>query len=334
MSDDSTGIPSAPPPPWHRPSGGTHRRPLQGDHREYKSEHRNERHRSGRPAHAPNRCVALIDGHFWAWLQEDQADGGSPVPGDIRDQLNQLLAQVDPDAQLARVVWYTDEGSPARHSPGIIVRQVPSNAQDGGVTMLRGMAQEMSQLAQRQGADRLVLVSDDERLLLAVDDAQRSGLMVDMVVDAESTDWASLRQDDPQWARLLMLADRLLVLGAPGVPREASPRDRTGARETRLGPQAPSDHASQVIDEEIHAWWSEESPTQKEHWRAEIQSTRGIPQELDRQLLLRVSRRLGQALTPPEKNAMRALARRCIQADPQAIPESPMTGVTPLPADG
>ena len=88
-------------------------------------------------------------------------------------------------------------------------------------------------------------------------------------------------------------------------------------REGRLN---ASDEAVELIESEITQWWAEEGESTREHWRAEVQSSRGLPQELDRQLLLRVSRRMGQALSPAEKTVMRASVRRRIVPSATNLP--------------
>lgn len=285
------------------------------------------RHGPVRRASGPERCVALVDARFWWWLQDAEPEGSNTLPDDLFETLQATVRSGGNGVNLSRVVWFTDAGAAPRHAAGVGVRQVPSNSQDGGVAMLRGMAQELALLSSRAGADRVLLVSDDERLLLAIDDAQRSGLAVDMLIDEDARDERQLREDEPQWARLLMLADRQLVLGDGAAARQAHSRERAGPRDAKLGrdpsdarpmrdPRQPaSPEALQLIEDELSGWWGEETPVAREHWRHEIQSIRGIPQELDRQLLLRISRRTGQPLSPAEKNEMRALARRRIQGE-------------------
>ncbi|MFM8509246.1 MAG: hypothetical protein ACKOCU_02835, partial [Betaproteobacteria bacterium] len=87
-------------------------------------------------------------------------------------------------------------------------------------------------------------------------------------------------------------------------------RPRTGHGEPRPRHEPPSAEASGIIEDEVLRWWDDEASEQREHWRLEVQAARGIPQELDRQLLLRISRRLGQALSPAEKSAMRHQVRQ------------------------
>lgn len=291
--------------------------------------------RTARPNRPPRveRCVALVDARFWWWLLDHPQDGPIGIPPHLGAELERLLRRPEGVTPISRIVWFTDENPPPRHQPGVVVRQVPAIAHDGGVAMLRGMAQEMAEIGQRGSAERLLLVSDDERLILAVDDAQRAGLAVDMVIDEAARDAVRLRDEDPQWARLLLLADRQLVLGSDGTTPTRTggvSRERQAGFHADAAPReprpAPSAEAMTLIDEEIRGWWDDEAPDQRAHWRREIQTMRGIPQDLDRELLQRISRRMGQALSPGEKNAMRALARQRIEAETAAEPpaEAPL----------
>ncbi|NBW48292.1 MAG: hypothetical protein EBR46_09240, partial [Betaproteobacteria bacterium] len=263
---------------------------------------------TGRPTRKTNtsaeRVVTLVDAQFWMWLTNEDAPGRGAV--EAQSELMGLLRQQG--CHQARLLWYSDQDSD-RDGFGLQVRLVPSQKQDMGVGLLRAMAQDLQGMAENGGIDRVLLVSDDDRLLLAVDHAQRCGLMVDMLVDADSQDLKALRVDEPGWASLLLQADRLLVLGSPDT-RTRSHRPRNGVSEPRPRREPPSAEASCIIEDEILQWWDDEAPEQRDVWRQEVQAARGIPQELDRQLLLRISRRLGQALSPAEKSAMRHQVRQ------------------------
>jgi len=248
--------------------------------------------------------AVLIDGWFWAWLIEEDSD--APVAHAALQRLQDLLGAHG--ARLVRMIWYSDQALDAA-VPGLQHRRVPSNSQDQGLAMLRAMAQDLMSMAEHKAAARVLLVSDDDRLLLAVDHAQRCGLMVDMVVDVDSQDLKALKADEPGWASLLQLADRVLVLGSDAAGIRPY-RPRSGPSEARSRREPPSAESSGIIEDEVLNWWSNEAPDQRDHWRQEIQATRGIPQELDRQLLLRISRRLGQSLSPAEKAAMRQSVRQ------------------------
>lgn len=216
--------------------------------------------------------------------------------------------------RLMRTLWFSDQDMD-RPVQGLQVRRVPSNSQDRGVAMLRGMAQELRSLAVNRTVDRVLVVSDDDRLLLAVDEAQRLGLQVDMLVDTDTQDFKALTQEDPKWSSLLQTADRLVVLDGRD-PSHGTRRPRGEANpDMRTRHEPPSAHASGIIEDEIITWWDEEAPDQRDQWRHEIQGSRGIPQELDRQLLLRISRRLGHALSPAEKSLMRQQVRQQIAGE-------------------
>ena len=260
------------------------------------------RHQAG-PA---ERQAVLVDARFWAWLNDEESDRDRTA--EAQQAFHELVAAHG--ARLVRTLWYSDQDAEGQ-GPGVQHRRVPSNAQDQGVSMLRAMAQDLQAMALHRAVDRVLLVSDDDRLLLAVDHAQRCGLMVDMLVDADSQDLKALRADEPGWASLLLQADRLLVLGSQEAheARARSHRPRNGLSEPRQRREPPSAEASGIIEDEVLKWWDDEAPEQRDTWRQEVQAARGIPQELDRQLLLRISRRLGQALSPAEKSAMRYQVR-------------------------
>ena len=251
------------------------------------------------------RQAALVDARFWYWVNNEEV--GSSNAERLSSTLRELIHQQGGD--LVRLLWYTDHDSD-RPLPGLQVRRVPSNAQDRGITMLRSMAQDLAALAEHRGVDRVLLVTDDDRLLLAVDEAQRRGLMVDMLVGRDSQDLQALSEDEPHWATLLFQADRLVVLGgAESSARGHRARQNAFPESRAVRREPPSAEASGIIEDEVLKWWDDEAPEQRDTWRQEVQAARGIPQELDRQLLLRISRRLGQALSPAEKSAMRYQVR-------------------------
>lgn len=284
---------------------------LTGGHPDRQGAARRPAHRSARHHGGPGeRQAVLVDARFWAWLNDEDSDR----VGEAQHAFQELLAAHG--ARLMRTLWYSDQDVESR-SPGLQHRRVPSDAQDQGLSMLRAMAHDLQTLASHRAVDRVLLVSDDDRLLLAVDHAQRCGLMVDMLVDADSQDLKALRADEPGWASLLLQADRLLVLGSQGAQglqeaqedRARGHRPRNSQTEPRQRREPPSAEASGIIEDEVLKWWDDEAPEQRDQWRQEVQAARGIPQELDRQLLLRISRRLSQALSPAEKSMMRHQVR-------------------------
>ena len=74
----------------------------------------------------------------------------------------------------------------------------------------------------------------------------------------------------------------------------------------------------------ITAWWSEEPEDLREDLREELQNSRGIPQEVDRQLLLAARRVLDRALSFHEKKLMREMVRETVLGlQPQVDPSTP-----------
>ena len=65
----------------------------------------------------------------------------------------------------------------------------------------------------------------------------------------------------------------------------------------------------QTMTEVIQSWWAEEPEDKREELRDELHINRGIPQEVDRQLLLRMRHRLTRALSLPEKKMLREIFR-------------------------
>ena len=59
-------------------------------------------------------------------------------------------------------------------------------------------------------------------------------------------------------------------------------------------------------------WWSEEPEDLREDLREELQVSRGIPQEVDRQMLLQVRKALDRTLSFQEKKLLRDMVRATV----------------------
>ena len=121
------------------------------------------RHQAG-PA---ERQAVLVDARFWAWLNDEESDRDRTA--EAQQAFHDLVAAHG--ARLVRTLWYSDQDAEGQ-GPGVQHRRVPSNAQDQGVSMLRAMAHDLQAMALHRAVDRVLLVSDDDRLLLAVDGDQ------------------------------------------------------------------------------------------------------------------------------------------------------------------
>jgi hypothetical protein len=122
-----------------------------------------------------------------------------------------------------------------------------------------------------------------------------------------------LNREDPGWARLLSQADQRVVLGAQAV-RDGGARH---ASSVHAAPAVDPEQLREQLNTVITAWWDEEPEDLREDLREELQNTRGIPQEVDRQLLLGVRRVLERALSFQEKKLLREMVRERVLG-PQA----------------
>ena len=146
-------------------------------------------------------------------------------------------------------------------------------------------------------------------------------MVVHLLADEAARNMSQLNRDDPGWARLLSQADHRVVLS-----EEAS---RQGAKPRHGGePKAPVDpeQLREQLTIVIQTWWDEEPEDLREELREELHNTRGIPQEVDRQLLLGVRRVLERALGFQEKKLLREMVRELVLG-PQAA-----QGSAPAPA--
>ena len=265
------------------------------------------------PAHVrTGRCVALVDARFLSWLTQgadDRADPQAVGPAaGVLAMLALSLRQAGLEVDVVRVYWYTDrvQGQPV---DDLVQRPVMDPETDGGTSLMLAMGGDLLQLAAHHAADHVLVVSDDERLLPAVDQAQLHGLGVHLLMDEAGNDFNKLLRDDPSWARLLAQADRR-VLMLPMTGGAVQP-----AQDSRNAEPVDSADMHSQVTQELQAWWDEEPETQRMDLQDELRHSRSIPQEVDRQLLLRLSRNLGHPLSWPEKKAMRESVRRIVLGD-------------------
>ena len=323
------------------------------------------------------RCVALVDARYLAWLA-DQDDAASPRLDRLQACLEAALdAQAFP-AEISRLYWYASE-RPERVLPGIVHRWVAPEMSDAGASLTLAMARDLMGLADHPGYDRVLLLTDDDRLLPVVDAVQLQGVTVCLLGDETAEDLEALARSDAAWSALLRQADeRCIVRGrdlaravwgdgvvmiersGPATGRDGrEPRDPREAREGRdwgarpghgdpragrLRPMGPSQEElqemRQTLQPMISTWWADLPVEDRQELEAELPSSRGLPQEADRHLLLSLSQQLGRPLTPTEKKLMRELARDTAlgpQGGPGAhvpyAPQAPqITNATP--ADG
>lgn len=277
--------------------------------------------------HRSGTCMALIDGRFLIWMAQQGAVGAT---GDSVNRqgllglLSQALAHAGLDVDLRRIYWYSDR------SDGLIiddqiVRLVQTHDADGGASLLRALGHDLKQLAEHHACDHVLVASDDERFLTTIDEAQLSGVSVHLLADESARNMPQMVRTDPGWARLLAQGDRRVVVNSQALADMLQGKLPLG-----MGLALEDvEELRKSMHEVITAWWADEPEDLREDLRDALQVSRGIPQEVDRQLLLRMRQRLARALSLPEKKMLRETLRAVV-----AVPsEAPARIIEGLPVD-
>lgn len=288
-----------------------------------RSERRFGEHRSG-------TCMALIDGRFLIWLAQQGATGaaGESVNRQgLMGLLSHALSHAALDVDLRRIYWYSDRAD-GFVMDDQIVRLVQAHDADGGASLLRALGHDLKQLAKHHACDHVLVASDDERFLATIDEAQLSGLSVHLLADESARNMTQMTRTDPGWARLLAQGDRRVVVNSQALADMLQGKLPIG---TGLAAQ-DVEALRQSMHEVITAWWAEEPEDLREDLRDALQISRGIPQEVDRQLLLRMRQRLTRALSLPEKKMLRETLRAVV-AEPAASLASGAVVGDDLPED-
>jgi hypothetical protein len=126
-----------------------------------------------------------------------------------------------------------------------------------------------------------------------------------ILADDAASNMQQLHQSDPGWGRLLSQADRRVVVQSKSL---AEMLQGTVSKEASQAQEDP-EVVRESITEDIVSWWEDEPEDKREELRDALHISRGIPQEVDRQLLLRMRHRLTRALTLPEKKMLREIFR-------------------------
>ena len=151
----------------------------------------------------------------------------------------------------------------------------------------------------------MLLATDDERFLTVIDDAQLTGMSVHILADEAARNMPKLHQTDPGWGRLLSQADQRIVVQPKAL---AEILQGNAVKENNISQEDP-ELVRESITEVIVSWWDDEPEDRREELRDALHISRGIPQEVDRQLLLRMRHRLTRALSLPEKKMLREIFR-------------------------
>jgi hypothetical protein len=271
--------------------------------------------------------MALVDGRFLIWMAQQGAVGatGESVNRQgLLGLLSQSLSQAGLDVDLRRIYWYSDR------SDGLIiddqiVRLVQTHDADGGASLLRSLGHDLKQLAEHHACDHVLVASDDERFLATIDEAQLSGLSVHLLADESARNMPQMVRTDPGWARLLAQGDRRVVVNS-----QALADILQGKMPQGMGLALEDvEELRKSMHEVVTAWWADEPEDLREDLRDALQISRGIPQEVDRQLLLRMRQRLARALSLPEKKMLRETLRTVVAEPAVSVAAFPADDVSP-----
>ncbi|MCX7262258.1 MAG: hypothetical protein NTX67_05715 [Burkholderiales bacterium] len=252
-------------------------------------------------------CIALIDARFLVWLAQHTQSGPKQDALNrygIAQFLTGALAHAGLDVTIKRIYWYSEDNE-SLDVDGQIVRKVLSHDTDGGISLLKALGQDLRRLAESKACDHVLLATDDERFLSSIDDAQLAGLQVHILADDAASNMQQLHQTDPGWGRLLSQADRRVVVQSKSLAEMLQSAVSKELSQVQEDPQVVKD----AITDVIVSWWDDEPEDRREELRDALHISRGIPQEVDRQLLLRMRHRLTRALTLPEKKLLREIFR-------------------------
>ena len=264
-------------------------------------------------------CIALVDGRFLNWLLASEAEAASD------DKLNRhamhgvftaLLQQWGLHCDVRRIYWYTDQHD-GQYPNDQVVRLLVNHQLDKGASMLRSISTDLTQLVHNRACQHILLVSDDERLTPLIDQAQLHGVSVHLVCDESSRNLSKLLETDPGWTRMLEQADRRIVMHSQAIRDLLSAR-QSSADSPSLHPmgqeaEAPDPEVVRAkLQDVVQTWWNEEPEDIRLDLREELQDSRGIPQEVDRHLLLQVRKVLERTLSFQEKKLLRDMVRNVV----------------------
>lgn len=254
------------------------------------------------------RAVALIDARYLRWLARlDDADDNSAAELSrvgIGDMVLQALHRNELRVSLLRSYWYTDVDDQAVNDDQTVRLLAP--AQADGAAVVRHMAADLQALVASGRVDVVLIASDDDRLSAPIEAAKQAGVTVCLLADERALAMPRLMQQDPNWARLLREADRRVVVRASDLA-QALGQASGGNGVAAARPFAPRDAELESV---VAGWWDQVPAETRESLIEELPALRGLPPDVDRELLLRCKNVLNRGLNFSEKRVLREYARR------------------------
>jgi hypothetical protein len=257
--------------------------------------------------HALPRAVALVDARYLRWLArlDDPESAAATLTRDrLTDTFQQVLGRAGLRSHLLRTYWYTDVDDQAVVDDQSL-RLVSATDADGNA-LVRQMASDLQALVASARIDIVLIASDDDRLSAPMEAAKMAGLTVCLLADERVESMQRLMQQDPNWARLLREADRRLVMRSSDLTQTLG----CGADAGSPPAAARDEDLEAAMQAVVNTWWEALPQEDRHSLRDELPSLRGVPPEVDRELLLRGKNALNRSLNFHEKRVLREHARR------------------------
>lgn len=260
------------------------------------------------PRHTLPTCVALVDARFLAWL----TGAGSGKASYNRNAVSALLSQALPAAgvyaQLVRTYWYSELDDNALVDDQCL-RLVAADMADEGGPVLAAMLRDLEALSTNNACVHVLIASDDERLIGAIDAARLRGLRVHLLCDESVHQFYKLQQSDPDWSRLLRAADRRVVVTSSELSAAMGEGRSHGHSQSRVDHAQPAGDARVTMQAVVDAWWDKADSYERDDLKELVPQSRGLPQEIDRSLLAAGRDALHRPLTTGERHLLRQMAR-------------------------
>lgn len=258
------------------------------------------------PRHTLPTCVALVDARFLAWL----TGAGSGKVSYNRNAVCALLSQAMPAAgvyaQLMRTYWYSEVDDNALVDDQCL-RLVAADASDEGGPVLAALVRDLEALSTNNACVHVLIASDDERLIGAIDAARLRGVRVHLLCDESVHQFYKLQQSDPDWSRLLRAADRRVVVTSSEL--SAAMGEGRSPAHARADTSAPVGDARATMQAVVDAWWDKSDSYERDDLKELVPQSRGLPQDIDRSLLAAGRDALRRPLTTGERHLLRQMAR-------------------------
>ena len=258
------------------------------------------------PRHTLPTCVALVDARFLAWLTGAASAKAYYNRNAVSTLLSQALPAAGVYAQLMRTYWYSELDDNALVDDQCL-RLVATDTADEGGPVLAAMVRDLESLSATNACVHVLIASDDERLIGAIDSARLRGVRVHLLCDESVHQFYKLQQSDPDWSRLLRAGDRRVVVTSSEL--NAAMGEGKSNVNARADMSQPVGDARTTMQAVVDSWWDKTDSHERDDLKSLVPQSRGLPQEIDRSLLAAGRDALHRPLTTGERHLLRQMAR-------------------------